>query len=136
MTVDQARAGTKGVWPVALLAVALWGCAAEQVKKVEENPYPTDYRGKIVTQLRLQLLDPSGIRDAFIAEPVLKPRGAITRYIACMRFDAKDGRGGPYKGSKEYAAFFYAGQLTQVIDATREMCDNSVYQPFPELEKL
>jgi hypothetical protein len=136
MSVDQARAGTKGVWPVALLAVALWGCAAEQIKKVEENLYPTDYKAKIVAQLRVQLDDPSGIRDAFIAEPVLRPRGAITRYIACMRFNAKNGRGGPYQGSKEYAAFFYAGQLTQVIDATREMCDNSVYQPFPELEKL
>jgi hypothetical protein len=134
MTSGQARAGTKGVWPMVLLAVTLCGCATPE-KKVEENIYPKDYKSKIMDQLRLQLPDPKGIRGAYIAEPALKPRGAVTRYIACIRFDAKD-RQGQYQGSKEFAAFFYAGLLTQVVDATREMCDNPAYQPFPELEKL
>jgi hypothetical protein len=134
----KARAGTRGVWPLALpaalLAVALWGCATPE-KKVEENLYPTDYKSKIITQLRLQFLDSRGFRDAYVAEPTLRPRGASTRYIACMRFDTKDSRG-QYQGTKEYAAFFYAGLLTQVVDATREMCESPAYQPFPELEKL
>jgi hypothetical protein len=88
-----------------------------------------------VERLALQLDRLKGIRDAYIAEPALKPRGTFTRYIICMRFDAKDAQG-QYQGNKEYAAFYYQGQLTQIVDASREMCDGALYRPFPELEKF
>jgi len=61
-------------------------------------------------------LGPKGIREAFLAEPTLKAHGAVTRYISCLRFNAK-GPKGDYQGSKEYAAFFFAGGLTQVTVA-------------------
>jgi hypothetical protein len=134
MTSGRARVETKGVWPVALLAVTLCACAGLDDKKPEENIFPTEYKATVRERLNLQIFDPGSIRDAYIAEPVLRPRGAITRYIACVRFDAKDERG-QYLGNKEYAAFFYQGLLTQITDATREMCDGALYRPFPELEK-
>ena len=45
--------------------------------------YPKDYRPDVVSLLRRKIEDPYGIRDAYIAEPVLKslPSGS-TRYIA------------------------------------------------------
>jgi hypothetical protein len=125
-------------WAAFVLTLALGACAgigAQKTEVVEENVYPKNYRSVIVDQLRLQLTDAKGIRDAFLAEPILKPRGAITRYIACLRFNSKGGKG-DYQGSKEYAAFFYSGGLTQITEAPEDLCKNSVYQPFPELERL
>ena len=134
MTGGQALVLTRGGWPVALLAITLCACSSFGEKKVEENVYPTDYKARIRERLYLQVADPKSIRDAYIAEPTLKPRGAVTRYIVCIKFDAKDDRG-QYQGNKEFAAFFYAGQITQIIDATSEMCENVLYRPYPELEK-
>jgi hypothetical protein len=134
MAGGQARVGPKGVWPVALLAITLCACADLGDKKLDETSFPADYKTRIRDRLDLQVSDPRSIRDAYIAEPALKPRGAVTRYIACVKFDAKDEHG-QYQGNKEFAAFFYAGELTQIIEASREMCDGALYRPFPELEK-
>jgi hypothetical protein len=128
------------IGPAVAAALALGACSnfnfgGEKEKPAEENLYPKNYKAAILDRLRAQLPDPKSIRGAFLAEPVLKPRDAITRYIACIRLDAKDDRG-QYRGNKEYAAFFYGGELTQIVDATRELCDKAAYQPFPELERL
>jgi hypothetical protein len=134
MTRGRARAGTRLV-PVALLAVALCACAGSGAQKPQENVYPTNYRPEVVSLLRRKLDDPYGIREAAIAEPVLKSASSGSpRYIACVRFNAKD-KDGTYQGAKEFAAYFFAGELTQVVDASREQCGNAAYQPFPELEK-
>jgi hypothetical protein len=119
-------------------ALALAACSSfvpEKERPVEENRYPKNYKTAILGRLAAQLTDSKGIRGAFLAEPVLKPRDTFTRYIACIRLDSKDDRG-KYQGNKEYAAFFYDGELTQIVEATREMCDKAAYQPFPELERL
>lgn len=134
MTGGRARLWRRGGGPVALLAITLCACSSFGEKKVEENLYPADYKTRIGERLNLQVADPRSIRDAYIAEPALKPRGAVTRYLVCIKFDAKDERG-QYQGNKEFAAVFYAGQITQIIDATSEMCENVLYRPFPELEK-
>jgi hypothetical protein len=117
-------------------ALALCACSSfEKEKPLEENVYPKGYKAAILDQLRRQLPDPKGIHGAFLAEPVLKPRDTVTRYIACVRFDAKDDRG-RYQGSREYAAFFFAGELTQIVAVTDDVCKQAAYQPFPELERL
>jgi hypothetical protein len=102
-----------------------------------ENPNiaPANYRTEILNQLQITLDDPTGIRDAFIAEPAMKQSGAETRYIGCVRYNAKNSEG-KYAGVKEKAVFFYAGRMTSMLDATREQCGSAAYQPFPELEKL
>jgi hypothetical protein len=136
MTGGPARVLTNGGWPVALLAITLCACSSFGEKKnVDENVYPADYKVKIREWLALQLDDPKSIRDAYIAEPALKARGAVTRYIVCIKFDSKDARG-QYQGNKEFAAFYYSGQITQIAEATRELCENALYRPYPELEKF
>ena len=128
----------KTPWPAFVVTLALGACAgfgAQKSDVIEENAYPKSYRSAIVDQLRLQLSDPKGIREAFLAEPTLKAHGAVTRYISCLRFNAK-GPKGDYQGSKEYAAFFFAGGLTQVTVAPDDLCKGAAYQPFPELERL
>jgi hypothetical protein len=136
MVGGQARTGTARVWPGAVLALALCACAnlggGEQ--KVDETAFPTEYKQRIRERLELQVADSRSIRDAYIAQPALKPRGSVSRYIVCVKFDAKD-ETGQYMGNKEYAAFFYAGDLTQIVDATHDMCEGALYSPFPEIEK-
>jgi hypothetical protein len=119
-------------------ALALGACNSfipQKEPTVEENLYPKGYKAAILDRLRAQLPDAKGIRSAFLAEPTLKPRDAISRYIACVRFDAKDDRG-KYQGSKEYAAFFFNGDLTQIVAVADDVCKQATYQPFPELERL
>jgi hypothetical protein len=118
-----------------ILAVVLCACAEHAEPKVEENVVPTDYKAEILKQMRFHVDDPEGIRDAFIAEPALRPYGTVSRYIVCVRFNARNNEG-RYLGSKDMAAFYYAGRITRIVDADRELCANSAYQPFPELQKL
>jgi len=135
MARGRAGAGMKHAWLATLVAVALGACAEHGEKKVEENVYPKDYRASIMERVRVQVADPTDIRDAYVSEPTLRSYGNSVRYIACVRFNAKDEEG-RYVGSKEFAAFFFSGGLTQIVDATRELCSNVAYQPFPELQKL
>jgi hypothetical protein len=127
------RSGSR--WPSVLLVLVLCACAAKDDIRVEPNIPPANYKTEILDQLRMLLTDPTNIRDAFLAEPVLKPYGRDTRYIACLRFNARNSDGS-YIGSRDRAVFFYAGKLTAIIDASRDLCGNAAYQPFPELQQL
>lgn len=120
---------------VIALAFALGACAPYQEPKVVENILPANYRPKLIDILRERLDDPTNIRDAFITEPALTPYGGVSRYVVCLRFNPRD-RNGRYEGNKEYAAFYFAGELTQLVDGNRELCGKAAYQPFPELQKL
>ena len=127
--------GAKYAWVAVLLAITVCACTRTVPKKIEDNIYPADYKSEILDQLHGQLYDPTNIRDAYIAEPAVKTYLTTPRYIACIRFNAKD-RSAQYAGSKDMAAFFFAGKITQIVDASHELCGNAPYQPFPELQKL
>jgi hypothetical protein len=104
------------------------------------NTYPANYKSDIAAAMRAYLNDPSGIRDASISEPVLKPASSSIpeRYIACLRFNAKK-TATVYAGAKEIAAVFLAGRFDQFVDTPKEeqaLCAGATYAPFPELEKL
>jgi hypothetical protein len=106
----------------------------------EINTNPANYKSDIVAAMRAYLNDPSGIRDASVSEPVLKPASTSMpeRYIACLRFNGKKSAT-VYAGTKEVAAVFLAGRFDQFVDAPKEeqpLCANATYAPFPELEKL
>jgi len=101
------------------------------------NAYPTNYKADILAAMHAYLNDPTGIRDAAIAEPVLKPTGSggVPRYIVCLKFNPKKS-GHEYAGSKEVAAVFLAGRFDQFNETPRELCAGAAYAPFPELQKL
>lgn len=119
------------------LTVGLVGCSSGGSKEPEENPnaFPTDYKNEILLTLTNTLDDPTNVRDAFISEPVLRQAGKEQRYVICVRSDSRNANR-QYTGSKDRIGYFYAGHLTQLIDATKEQCGNAAYKPFPELEKL
>jgi len=122
---------------LSVLAMGLVGCSGSGSKQPEENPntFPADYKNEILFTMSTTLEDAANIRGAFISEPVLSAAGRDQRYVVCVRSDSRNANK-HYTGSKDRIGYFYAGHLTQLVEATKEQCGNAAYKPFPELEKL
>jgi hypothetical protein len=125
------------------LALILGGCAGiesmSDQRRVEGeiNVAPVNYRADILAAMRTYLNDPRNVRDAYVSEPALKGIEGGTRYISCLRYNARKS-GGQYAGSKDSIITFRAGRLDRIIDnpIVRELCKDATYVRFPELEQL
>ena len=102
---------------------------------VEPNVLPVNFRAKLLEFLQLQLTDPTGVREALVSEPRLQPFGNESRYVACLRYNSKNGYG-QYTGVQEYVAIYFNGTLNQYVPAAPGQCTGAAYVPFPELERL
>ena len=103
-----------------------------------QNVYPQDYKADLIAFLRTYLNDPSHVRSAAVSQPQLKYIGPGDRYVACVRYDARN-TDGKYLGSKDGAAVYVSGKLDRFLDTpreARELCKEVAYAPFPELERL
>jgi hypothetical protein len=129
---------------VLLLALALAACgktldelSTEQRRAAwaAGNVYPADYRGELIAHLRTYLNDPTGIREAAISEPVLRPVGQGDRYVVCVRFNPKRAGGG-YAGLKDHLVIYAGGKLDRYVETAGESCKDAAYAAFPELERL
>ncbi len=135
------RGGIKSAAKVVLAAgFAAVLAACHYQPKLEENglPRPEDYKERIEDFVREQLADPTGIRNAFISEPALRPVGrSVVRFVVCFKFDGKDNSDSRrYAATKEFAAVFYDRRISQFNPATPELCGQAAYQPYVELQKL
>ena len=99
------------------------------------NAYPTNYKADILGAMHVYLNDPTAIRDAAVAAPVLKPIGSETRYVVCVKFNPKK-NDTDYAGVRELPAVFLAGRFDHFVDTPKDECAGAVYAPFPELQKL
>lgn len=129
---------------VVLLALALAACGKtiDELSKDQRkadwaaaNVYPADYRGELIAYLRTYLNDPTGIHEAAISEPSLKPIGAGDRYVVCVRFNPKRDGGG-YAGAKDHLVIYAGGKLDRYLEAAGENCKDAAYAAFPELERI
>lgn len=121
-------------------ALVLGACShhaasSDPAADAEINTPPTDYKRDILGAMHAYLNDPTGIRDAEIAQPAIKSVGGLQRYVVCLRFNAKK-RGNEYAGVKEIAAVFMVGRFDRFVDKAQEPCAGAAYTPFPELQKL
>jgi len=140
-----------GVLVALALAMALAGCGASRSREEREeriNVHPDNYRADLLAALHTYVNDPTNIRDAYLSDPAIKPLGTQNRYVACVRYNAKnsDGR---YTGNREVLATFVAGRFDQFVDlqlnpanqssqatAMKELCAQADYKRFPELEAM
>jgi len=129
---------------VLLIALALAACGktlddlSKDQRRVDwaaANIYPADYRTELIAYLRTYLNDPTGVREAAISEPALKPVGYGDRYVVCVRFNPKRAGGG-YAGLKDHLVIYAGGKLDRYIDLAGENCKDAAYAAFPELERL
>jgi hypothetical protein len=124
---------------VGLLALALAGCAGgepgvnETVGGRDVNTYPDNYKAEVLAYLRNYLNDLSGVHNASISVPAVRTIGKVDRYASCVRFSARTP--GASASGRDYLVLFLAGKLDQVAP-TSDLCQDAVYQPFPELERL
>jgi len=136
-------------WMIVLVALALSACAHEIGPSPEElkgtweaqNVYPAGYKTDILAFMRTYLNDPTHVRNPSVSAPQLKllsPNDRGERYVACVRFTARN-TDGKYNPPKEGAATFVSGKLDRFLDSpreTHEFCKDAVFAPFFELEKL
>ena len=127
---------------------------APSADEAEINAPPTNYKVEILGAMHAYLNDPTGLHEAGLSEPALKPVGNNRRYVVCVRFTGKkipgsrerdrdkakdansEGTAPPEKGPRELAAIFVAGRFDRFQDKAQEPCSGVAYAPFPELEKL
>jgi hypothetical protein len=133
-------------WPAfGLLGVLLLVAACAHHHQISDDPdagaddpanvSPARYKPEILGAMHAYLNDPTGIRDAGIAEPALKTVGNSRRYVVCLRLNAKQ-KGTHYAGVREIAAVFLAGRFDHFVDPAKDACAGATYVSFPELEKL
>jgi hypothetical protein len=120
---------------LAAALVALAACNSNWDKEPDPNIVPTRYKQEVIDTMTRVLIDPTNVREAYISEPAINVVKKEPRYTVCVRSNSRDYNRN-YSGSKDRIATFYAGHLTQLIDATPEQCGKAAYKPFPELEKL
>jgi hypothetical protein len=125
-----------------IAAAALGGCGTDHAREMREERaaiFPANYRAELIAFMRTYLNDPTNVRDAYIAEPAMKPLGSHSQYVVCVRYNARntDGR---YIGSKDGMALFDGGRFDHMIDQFNKgvvnQCADAAYKPFPELEAL
>jgi hypothetical protein len=122
------------------LTAGLAGCSSEwqrnrELAERQNTTPPISYRSDITAFMRTYLNDPTRIRDAAVSEPALKDFDNASRYIVCVRYNARKGDG-QYAGVKNSLVLFRDGRLDRIVDNARETCKDAAYQPFPELEQL
>src|SRR4029079_18057207 len=102
------------------------GSGKEKPKETASlNPtqYPAAYKTEVAGFMRMYLTNPTKVKDAFIAEPVLKPVNGHPQYITCVRYNPRDSKD-QYEGTTTKLAIFLGGQLNQLLEGKPEMCAN------------
>ena len=100
-----------------------------------EQPFPSNYKPEMLAFLKVYLINPVGVHDAVIAEPVQRTVNGRVRYVSCLRF-AERQSDGSYREPGERAVLFVGGRLDRIIPNAGETCAGAAYMAFPELEKM
>jgi len=108
---------------------------SKEVATAPSTVFSADFGAKTLVKIDRQ------IPNAFYAEEIVyrvtvKDESPDEVFPQDERQSITKGENGQYQGNKEFAAFYYAGQITQIVEATREMCENALYRPYPEIEKM
>jgi hypothetical protein len=96
---------------------------------------PNNYRTELLAFMKTYLNNPVGVRDAALAEPVMRDVNGKMRYIACLRYSARESDGS-YREPRDRAVLFVNGRLDRMIEKGGELCAGVALAAFPELEKM
>ena len=129
-----------------LLASWLGGCSGSSMSDfsfgkdtpapvVDPAQFPADYKPEIAAFMRTYLPNPTKVRDAYIATPVLKTVGGKQQYVTCLRYNPRDSAN-KYEGNTQNVVIFLTGRMNQFLPDDPEMCAGLAYQRFPEIENM
>jgi len=129
-------------WPIAvLLAWALSGCSSFSLTKAPDPPpidpslFPAKYRTDVAAFMRTYLNNPTKVKDAYIAQPVLRPVDGVPHYVTCVRYNPRDSAN-RYEGEQTNFVMFLGGRITQFLPGVPETCTGLSYQRYPEIESM
>jgi hypothetical protein len=97
--------------------------------------FPGNYKPELLAFMRTYLNNPVGVRDAQMAEPLMRDVNGKMRYVSCLRYSARE-TDGSYREPRERAVLFVNGRLDRMIEKSGELCTGAALTPFPELEKM
>ncbi|MCK7475132.1 MAG: hypothetical protein MZV49_20075 [Rhodopseudomonas palustris] len=124
-----------------LMGLALAGCGAgSEFGGVDEDrsnqPFPQNFRAELLAFYKTYLTNPVGVREAVLAEPVLRKVGGRPRYVACVR--VTNVRASPTTAARFTASRRWCLSMagSTAVDDTEELCSGVSYAPFADLEKL
>jgi hypothetical protein len=131
---------------IALLPLVLSACLStggEQSNSISftddrgytDQPYPRNYKGEILAFMRTYLNNPSGVREAMMAEPVQRTVGGRLRYVSCLRYATRE-TDGRYREPRDRAVVYVDARLDRVMENPGDACSGATYAAFPELEKM
>ena len=125
---------------ILLLPIAIAACADGRSfslfgDKDTPQSFPENYRAELLAFMKTYLNNPVGVRDAALGEPVMRDVNGRTRYIACLRFSARESDGS-YREPRDRAVLFLNGRLDRMIEKGGEFCAGVALAPFPDLEKM
>lgn len=131
---------------IALLPLVLSACfstGGEQSNPISftddrgytDQPYPKNYKGEILAFMRTYLNNPSGVREAMMAEPVQRTVGGRLRYVSCLRYATRE-TDGRYREPRDRAVVYVDARLDRVMENPGDACAGATYAAFPELEKM
>jgi len=127
-----------------MLPIALAACSSSGEERsfsfFDNKPdppqsFPGNYRAELPAFMKTYLNNPVGVRDAAMAEPVMRDVNGKMRYISCLRYSARE-TDGSYREPRERAVLFVSGRLDRMIEKGGELCAGAALAPFPELEKM
>jgi len=67
--------------------------------------FPANYRAELLAFMKTYLNNPVGVRDAAMAEPVMRDVNGKMRYVSCLRYSARESDGS-YHEPRERAVRF------------------------------
>jgi hypothetical protein len=131
---------------IALLPLVLSACfstGGEQSNPISftddrgytDQPYPKNYKGEVLAFMRTYLNNPSGVREAMMAEPVQRTVGGRLRYVSCLRYSTREADG-RYREPRDRAVVYVDARLDRVMENPGDACAGATYAAFPELEKM
>lgn len=128
---------------IVLLPLALTGCLGNDgpgptsfvADSSAQERYPENYRVDILAFMRTYLNNPVGVRNAEMADPVVRTVGGRQRYVSCLRFTPRE-LDGNYREARERAVMYVSGRLDRLVENASDVCAGAAYAPFPDLEKM
>lgn len=129
---------------VFLLPIALAACAGGDEsrsfslfgdKPDTPQSFPGNYRAELLAFMKTYLNNPVGVRDAAMADPVMRDVNGRSRYVSCLRYSARESDGS-YHEPREHAVLFVNGRLDRMIEKSDELCAGVALAPFPDMEKM
>ena len=97
--------------------------------------YPDQYKLQIANFMRTSLENAGNVKDAFVAQPVLRPISGTQLYVTCVRYNSRSGAG-TNLGERTNLVIFLNGSISQFVNSDPAICGSLTYQRYIELEKL